>query len=317
MTNVASAPPPEPPLVPEALAASLADSLGEVGRAWAAGLPLLTEELMDRWALRPDGSPAHGMVALVLPVLRADGTPAVLKLQPVDEETAGEPTALRTWDGRSAVRLLDQDQVSGAMLLERLDPDRSLLAVPDGTAALRILAELLADLTAHPAPPGLRRLSDLADELLGDTPEGLAELADPADRRLLADCAAALREVRGEPGDRLLHWDLHYGNVLAPPGPDPRAPWLAIDPKPLAGDPAFELLPALRNRWSDLAATGDVPRALRHRFDLMTDTLVLDRSRATAWTLARVLQNALWDIEDGTPAIDPAQRVLAEALLAR
>ncbi|MFI9331562.1 aminoglycoside phosphotransferase family protein [Kitasatospora sp. NPDC052868] len=306
-----------PPPVPKALAASLADSRGEAGRAWVAGLPLLAEELMERWALRPDGPPAHGMVALVLPVLRTDGTPAVLKLQPVDGETVGEPAALRVWAGRSAVRLLDQDQASGAMLLERLDQGRSLLAVPDDTAALRTLAELLADLTTHPAPPGLRRLSDVADALLADTPEGLTGLVDPADRRLLADCAAALREVRGEPGDRLLHWDLHYGNVLAALGPDPRAPWLAIDPKPLAGDPAFELLPALRNRWSDLAAGGDVPRALHRRFDLMTDVLALDRSRAAAWTLARILQNALWDIEDGSPAIEPAQRILAEALLTR
>ncbi len=31
----------------------------------------------------------------------------------------------------------------------------------------------------------------------------------------------------------------------------------------------------------------------------MTDTLSLDRPRARAWTLARALQNTLWDIEEG------------------
>jgi streptomycin 6-kinase len=65
-----------------------------------------------------------------------------------------------------------------------------------------------------------------------------------------------------------------------------REPWLAIDPKPLAGDPGFELLPALVNRFE----AGDV----RWRFDLMTEVLGLDRERARAWTLGRVLQNALW-----------------------
>ncbi|MEV7781329.1 aminoglycoside phosphotransferase family protein [Kitasatospora sp. NPDC088351] len=310
-------PGPAPIDVPDALAASLTAFLGETGRVWAAGLPSLAGALLESWELRPDGPPAHGVVGLVVPVLRADGTPAVLKLQPVDEETAGEPVALRAWAGRGAVRLLAHDPASGSMLLERLDPDRSLLAVPDDLAALRVLAEILAGLTERQAPPGLRRLADLADGLLAGTPPALAVLADPADRRLLADCAAAVREVRGEPGDRLLHWDLHYGNVLAPAGPDGRAPWLAIDPKPLAGDPGFELLPALGNRWDDLTATGDVPRALRRRFDLMTDVLALDRARATSWTLGRILQNALWDLDDGAHAIDPAQRAVAEALLAR
>ncbi|MFB7619110.1 aminoglycoside phosphotransferase family protein [Kitasatospora sp. NPDC056181] len=312
--------------VPTALTASLADFFGEPGRDWAAGLPALADGLLERWSLRPDGRPAHGMVGLVLPVLRADGTPAALKLQPLDEETAGEPVALRAWDGRGAVRLLAHDPATGSMLLERLDPDRSLLTVPDDLAALRVLAESLACLTEQQAPSGLRSLAEVADAMLARVPEALAALADPADRRLLADCAAALREVRHEPGDRLLHRDLHYANVLAPAGMDGRAPWLAIDPKPLAGDPGFELLPALRNRWDDLTATGDVPRALRRRFDLLTDTLALDPARATCWTLARVLQNTLWDVEDtedieaggvGGAVVSPDQRAIAETLLGR
>ncbi|MFF1909279.1 aminoglycoside phosphotransferase family protein [Kitasatospora sp. NPDC058218] len=303
--------------VPDALTASLVDCLGETGRGWAARLPALAAELMERWRLRPAGPPAHGVLGLVLPVLRADGTPGALKLQPVDEETVGEPMALRAWGGRGAVRLLAHDPATGSMLLERLDPDRSLLAVPDDLAALRVLAELLAGLTRQQAPSGMRHLADIADAMLAQAPAALAALVDPGDRRLVADCAAALREVRHDPGDRLLHWDLHYGNVLAPAGSGGRAPWLAIDPKPLAGDPGFELLPALHNRWADLAATGDVRRALRRRFDLMTDILALDRARATSWTLARVLQNALWDVEDGETVVAPTQRAVAEALLTR
>ncbi|MGV9271006.1 aminoglycoside phosphotransferase family protein [Kitasatospora sp. NPDC003701] len=318
MPNAApSTPGPAPIRVPESLAASLVDCLGEAGRGWVARLPSLAAGLMERWRLRLAGPPAHGVLGLVLPVLRADGTPGALKLQPVDEETVGEPVALRAWDGRGAVRLLAHDPATGSMLLERLDPNRSLHAVPDDLAALRVLAGLLARLTEHQAPPGLRHLADLADAMLAQVPAALAALADPGDRRLVADCAAALREVRPEPGDRLLHWDLHYGNVLAPEGSDGRAPWLAIDPKPLAGDPGFELLPALHNRWADLAATGDVRRALHRRFDLMTDVLGLDRARATSWTLARVLQNALWGVEDGGTTLAPTQRAVAEALLTR
>ena len=49
----------------------------------------------------------------------------------------------------------------------------------------------------------------------------------------------------------------------------------------------------------------------------MTERLGLDRRRAAGWTLARVLQNATWDLTlFGETAINPAHRVIAEALLA-
>ncbi|MFI8099581.1 aminoglycoside phosphotransferase family protein [Streptomyces sp. NPDC086023] len=292
--------------VPRELYENQVEFNGEAGRAFVAALPALAAGFLDRWGLRPDGHPMHGMCALVLPVTRAaDGTRAVLKLQLPDEETAGEAAALRAWDGQGAVRLLAEDPATGTMLLERLDEGRHLSALADPDAAARILAELLARLTARPAPAGLRRLGDITAAMLDDVPQAEAELADAGERALLRDCAAAVAEVAGEPGDRLLHWDLHYDNVLA----GGREPWLAIDPKPLAGDPGFELLPALVNRWD--------PAAVLRRFDLMTEVLGLDRDRARAWTLGRVLQNLLWEVEDGEDRLPHRQVRVAEVLLGR
>jgi streptomycin 6-kinase len=51
------------------------------------------------------------------------------------------------------VRLLDCDEASGALLLERLDSTTSLLSV-DAAEATRVLAGLLRRLSV-PAPPGL------------------------------------------------------------------------------------------------------------------------------------------------------------------
>ncbi|MBU6534131.1 aminoglycoside phosphotransferase family protein [Streptomyces mayonensis] len=275
--------------VPDGLVATQVKYNGAAGRAFVDGLPELAAGFLRRWGLRLDGPSMHGWTALVLPVVRRDGAPAVLKLQIRDEESAGEPLALRAWDGDGAVRLLDHDADTGTMLLERLDPGRSLRHVEDSREAVLVIARLLARLTACPAPTGMRRLADIAPRMLERTPHVLERIADPADRRLVADCAAAVREVAAEPGDRLLHWDLHFENVLA----SERAPWLAIDPKPLAGDPGFDVLPALHNRYD--------PGETRWRFDAMTDVLGLDRERARAWTLGRVLQNCLWNVEDGDP----------------
>ena len=89
----------------------------------------------------------------MLPVVRADTTPAVLKLQPVTDHTVGEPDALRTWNGNGAVRLLEHDPESGSMLLERLDADRSLATVRDDLAALEILSSSLPGSAPFPHPP--------------------------------------------------------------------------------------------------------------------------------------------------------------------
>jgi streptomycin 6-kinase len=297
--------------VPAALAATQARYRGEEGRAWVAGLPDLAAGLLDRWRLRLDGSARCGAVALVLPVRTADDRPAVLKLQHVDDETAGEPTALRVWDGRGSVRLLDHDLPSGTMLLERLDATRTLSSIADAERALTILGSLLARLVSVPAPPGIRRLQPIAEQLLKRAPEAVARLAGADDRRLARGCAAAVASVLPVTDDRLLHWDLHYDNVL---GGD-REPWLAIDPKPLAGDPGFELLPALWNRWDDVTASGGVARAVRRRFDLMTEVLGLDRQRAACWTLGRVLQETLWAVAEGASAIRPSHAAIGWALL--
>ncbi|AKN71074.1 hydroxyurea phosphotransferase [Streptomyces sp. PBH53] len=287
--------------IPDELAEAQDEYNGAAGRAFIAALPDLAAGFLDRWRLRLDGPSMNGVSALVLPVVRADGLRAVLKLQLLDEESEGEPVALRVWDGDGAVRLLDHDPATGTMLLERLDESRMLADVADTREAVLVIAGLLAHLTSFPAPPGLRRLGDIAEAMLEQTPWALERIPDPAIRRTVADCAAALREVVHEPGDRLLHWDLHDENVLAAD----RADWLAIDPKPLAGDPGFELWPALANRYD--------PAEVRWRFDALTDVLGLDRERARAWTLGRLLQNALWDVEDDRPT-EPQQLEIAHLL---
>ncbi|MEV6976046.1 aminoglycoside phosphotransferase family protein [Kitasatospora sp. NPDC093806] len=307
----APAPAPAPITIPPAFAADYG-ALGTAERAWIGELPALTTEFLERWALRPDGPPDHGMASLVLPVRREDGSPAVLRLQQVRAETAGVAAGLRAWRGDGAVLLLDHDAATGTQLLERLDATRSLAAVTDDDTALPVLAELMARLTAVPAPPGLRRLGDLASAMLDDTPRAVPALRDPDERRLVRSCAAAVAELLDEPGDRLLHWDLHDGNVLA----GERQPWLVIDPEPLAGDPGFELLPALDQRWETVLGGADAERTVLRRFDLLTGTVGLDRARAAGWTLGRVLQNALWDIEDGRTALEPTQVAIATALLA-
>jgi streptomycin 6-kinase len=65
-------------VVPAELAELHEKYSGQDGRTWIAGLPALATAYLDRWQLAIDGPVASGAVALIVPVLRRDGSKAVL-----------------------------------------------------------------------------------------------------------------------------------------------------------------------------------------------------------------------------------------------
>jgi streptomycin 6-kinase len=272
--------------IPRELVASLLSYGEESGRAVVAMLPGRAAEFLDRWELRLAGPSMYGRVSLVLPVVRPDGARAVLKLQQRDEETEGEWLALRTWAGDGAVRLLEHDAATGTLLLVGAPP----AAEPAGEGGAGPAAVLCRGRQGGDGGAG-----GAAGTAVGG---GGARGAAAAGRHHGADAA------QGAGGGGVAAGDLHFGNVLTAE----REPWLVIDPKPLVGDPGFELLPAL---W-DGTGGDDV----LWRFDLMTEVLGLDRERARAWTLGRVLQNSLWRAENGRGP-DSELVLVTRTLLAR
>jgi streptomycin 6-kinase len=248
-----------------------------------ARLPALVHDVLASWDLSVTGSPTHGFCALVVPVLGPTGEPAVLKVGFPHEEAEHEHLALQHWHGRGAVRLLRADPRRSAMLLERLHT-RDLSDLWD-VDACEVVARLYAQLHV-PAPPQLRRLSSYAARWAA----GLAALprGAPLPRRLVEQAASLAEGFAGDPATdgTMLHSDLHYANVLAAD----RSDWLAIDPKPISGDPHHELAPMLWNRWEELA--GDVRAGVRRRFHTLVDAAELDEDRARDWVVLRMMVNA-------------------------
>lgn len=265
-------------------------------------------EVLDRWSLSPDGPLRSGEAGIVVPVRRPDGLIAVVKVQQPGPEFDAAVVGLGRWDGRAIVRLLASAPDQGAMLLERLDAERSLEAMEDDDAT-RVVGSLLARLHRVDPPPGLPRLEAVVSQMLNDA-TGAAVLLSGEDRRRFDRWLHLVADVAAMPGSRFLHWDLHFGNVLGAE----REPWLAIDPEPLIGDAGFDLWPALDSGWSRDPRTADAARIVRRRFDILSDMLHLDRACAARWTSARLLQNTLWEIEDGRPTIPTAAKVLDDAL---
>ncbi|WAS57155.1 3'-kinase [Burkholderia ambifaria] len=240
------------------------------------------------WDLVPDGGPILTASGGVLPVVW-HARPAMLKVATCDEERRGN--ALMTWwngDGAARVWLRDSD----AVLLERAQPAPTLAglsAAGHDDDAIRIACAAVARLHAHraPAPPAVVPLHDWFYALLShDTDDDVLRRSAATAHRLLAVQSA---------DEVVLHGDIHHGNVLhfGDRG------WLAIDPKGLRGDRAFDYANLFCNPTHDIAVD---PARFARRVMLVAEVARLDRRRLLQWILAWAGLSAVWMMEDALPA---------------
>lgn len=293
-------------MLPFDLPAGLAEraGLGPRWAAWLDGLPRTVAELVEEWELGYDGPPGHGYCSLVVPVRTTGGRPAVLKVGLPDDESEHEHLALRRWHGNGAVLMLRAHPRRHALLLERLHPE-DLTSLWD-VEACEVVAGLYARLHV-PALPQLRPLTAYVDRWNA----GLAALPKdaPVPRRLVEQAVSLARSFLTDEASTgtLVHGDLHYENVLA----GDRERWLVIDPKPMSGDPHYEVAPLLWNRWEEVVGSRQVRDAVRRRFHTVVDVAGLDEARARDWVVVRAMHNAYWTVDDARRAgraLSPADR---------
>lgn len=228
------------------------------------------------------------MCGLVMPVTGAGGLDAVLKLQFPDRESTYEAEALRAWDGRGAVHLLDHDPEHHALLLERLLPGTPLSLI-DSDDALTVMVELLQKL---PVPGGTTPFTSITEEAAvwrRALPETWQRAGRPFESDLVTLALDLLDDLlSSQQNGYLVHQDLHGDNVLAS-----QRGWLAIDPKPLLAEVAFAAAPIIRS-----AELGHSRSAAVQRLDRLSAAVGIDRHRAAAWT---IVQTMAWSFDELTP----------------
>jgi streptomycin 6-kinase len=146
---------------------------------------------------------------------------------------------------------------------------------------------------------GLGRLRAHYGDGTGPFPEALVARAE----RLAADLRV------GGGAAVVLHGDLHHDNILEAE----RAPWLAIDPQGVVGEPAFEAGALLRNPLASVRTWPDLAARTARRLDILAERMGLDRQRLAGWALAGAVLSAWWTVEDHG-CLDPSELRLAEAL---
>jgi streptomycin 6-kinase len=219
-----------------------------------------------------------------------------------DEWYSGE--VLAAFGGGRFARVLEH--APGALLMERLEPGGALVdLVHEGfdAEATDIIASIAAQTPAQPSPPTAPTAESWIESF-----RRYSSGDDPAiERPLVAAGTRCYEELcRTQTTRRLLHGDLqHYNVIWSARG------WVAIDPKGVLAEPAFEAGAFLRNPHGNLDLMRD-ENIVKRRAGWFARRLDLDVERVLAWGFGQAVLSLIWSREDGH-SISPDNPSLALA----
>lgn len=268
------------------------------GSEWRARAVDVASTLRDRWQLELFPAFTHDSASWVAPARRASGAEVVLKIGWPHYEAEHEAEGLAFWDGDGVVRLLESATIGGvsALLLERCLPGTPLSAAVPPEDQDVVVAGLLRRLWR--LPPDDYPFRSLA-QMCGAWADGAAARLAGTSGLDVVMVRAGIELFRDLPASAasevMLFTDLHAGNVLAAE----REAYLAVDPKPYVGDPAYDVVQHLLARPG---LTQD-PLGSAARMAALAN---LDSARVRLWLFSRCCVEAVTD-----PRLQSVARLLA------
>lgn len=185
-----------------------------------AALARIAREVAAEWEVELGAPFALARYSFVAPA----GDDAVLKVTPPeDDEADEEPDALELWGGDGAVRLLRRDDARRALLIERVRPGDDIAELSEEEATQMAVSTGLQ--LWRPAAQLFRWIGDHIPRWL-----------DQAEGHELLPLARELYQSLDVGRETLVHGDLHHHNILR----STRGP-VAIDPKPMLGEPEYDI----------------------------------------------------------------------------
>lgn len=129
-----------------------------------------------------------------------------------------------------------------------------------------------------------KRLRERFDGKTGPLPPRMVEKAE----RLCQELQAST------PRQMLLHGDLHHDNILS----HGENGWLAIDPKGVIGDLAYEAARFQHNPIPDFLSMNHPKKVAQRRVEIIAPILQEDQSRLLAWAFFDLMLGACWSVEE-------------------
>ena len=256
---------------------------------------LILEFYINKWKLSPIGSSFSTNSSVLQPCLYK-GLKAMLKI-PLHEEEQRASKLMQFWNGKGAAKVFKAD--AKALLLERIENNNNLSLgelVKQGrdSEATRIICQTANQLhrsQLEPLPP-LVSLKDWFSPLLSTT--------NFKDESLKESALVASKLLSNQTECCVLHGDLHHENILY----SDLDGWLAIDPKALFGDRAFDFANILCNPNKEIALEDN--RLVKQLAVICHETNIA-YDRMLDWLIAWVGLSAIWLEQDNQDASLPVQ----------
>jgi len=236
-----------------------------------------------------------GCTSWTAPATSTDGQALVYKCVIPHDEAIGEAGALAAYDGDGAVRLVMSEPDSFELLVERCSPGGDLWSGTGGRERLELATQLAQRLwrpvdnstflSLRTIGPSWADITEL-HLVTNDLPWGSAPIERGVD---------LLRKLPFHDHDSvLLHGDLHPGNILA----SKREPWLAIDPKPMIGEAAYDMAQLLTQQRGQVSEPPPLDE-VEQRLAMLSGLVGLGPERVALWSLARTSEWSMWSFEHG------------------
>jgi len=265
-----------------------AESLGQQGVRWLAGLDETIGHLEGSWAIQVGDVLSGGSESLVAEVLRDDGSTAILKVGlPGSADLTTEAKVYRLASGRGYANLIAHDSSVNALLLERLGAPLAKTDSSVDQQIRQICATLHEAWIPLDSSNGLMTGGEKADWLATFISQQWELLDRPCDKRTI-DRALLFSEQRKDAHSParsvLVHGDAHALNTLATPENDRNgsAPYRLVDPDGLFAERACDLAVPMREWNSELLLGSPVSEA-KQRCQLLAELSAVDHHAIWQW----------------------------------
>lgn len=216
--------------------------------------------------------------------------PTVLKIFGPDsfEDEKDGIEFLNILNGQACVKAIEYNE--NGLLMEYLDGPTLDTLVIDGQddEASEIIAKILNQIHAIPIP------KELNFRTLETRFESLFEYAQKHQDSVFEHAARLAKKLLKNQTDIcLLHGDMHHSNVMK--GPD--GGWIAIDPKGLVGDPAYDAANTFRNPHTAPDIVESEDRFLKQT-KIVSDIMDIDHQKIINYAFVQSCLSISWSLKD-------------------
>ena len=229
--------------------------------------------------------------------------PVVLKISCDKQIIQDEYMALLHFNGHSSIKVINFNLEYNALLLQQAIPGYCLKEHHPGKLSdtIKIYSEIVQVLSSQKGyDNSTMHVSTWCNAIDG--------IADSRIEKCLVDKVIQLRSVllNTAQGEYLCHGDLHLENIV-----QNGSHWLAIDPKGVLGEMAFEAAAFDLLSQNELQDSKTVTSKITDRVEKLSITLGIDFNRLLAWIFLRTIISAQCFIEDNG---EPSETLASERL---